>query len=239
MYLKVVFFTFSEYSEQAWSKFKTCIFKGSKDRLLKPPKEFEKQLIHDIQNHYGSNTEIVADNIVFCRVEKCQASNIDDVCKYLIKSKEELKVGQPGFPTQVVVIGDQQTYSLAKTLLKKYPNEFDWVILYPGDWHMLKLAAETIRDMIWDGGLQFLAKNCKFTKEVHQWKDIHNLLTSLHECLARKLVIAYQEADNPNQSFDEFCESLKSESNPNEKSRFWSQTFEYLNAYNFFLCILP
>ena len=38
-----------------------------------------------------------------------QAGNVGDVEKYLTKLKQDLKIGEEGFPTRVVIGGDQQT----------------------------------------------------------------------------------------------------------------------------------
>ena len=61
------------------------------------------------------------------------------------------------------------------------------------------------------------------------------MISSLHECIARKLVTNYRskcsnEGDKT-ESFDVWCESLKSSENKNETSRFWAQMFDLLNAY--------
>ena len=108
------------------------------------------------------------DNVVFTRIEESQASSVEDVSKFLKNLKEDLKIGTEGFPEQCIVCGDQQTYSIIINLKAKFPEAFQWIIPMPGDWHLLKLAAETIRDMIWDGGLHDLAKQCGHHKEIHQ-----------------------------------------------------------------------
>ena len=73
-----------------------------------------------------------------------------------------MKIGTEGNPHQCVVCGNQQTYSMIIINLKtKFPETFSWVLATPGGWHLVKLAAETIRDMLWDGFfLHDLAKLC-------------------------------------------------------------------------------
>ena len=229
------FFSFSLEATGAWNTFKKSVFKQSTIRLAQQPKDCKRQLIQDIQSDMPDYTPSAKDNNVFCRVENAQASDIDDVCKYLCNLKKDLKIGESGYPEKVVVTGDQQTYNLMKILKTKYHDQFMWLIPYPGDWHLLKLAAENIRDIIWDGGFQYLAGLCNFNKDVTQWKDLHGLISSLHECIARKLVTNYRskcsnEGDKT-ESFDVWCESLKSSENKNETSRFWAQMFDLLNAY--------
>ena len=54
------------------------------------------------------------DHIVYATIEEAQAGNVGDVEKHLIKLKQDLKIGEEGFPTRVVIGGDQQTYAIIK-----------------------------------------------------------------------------------------------------------------------------
>ena len=77
-------------------------------------------------------------------------------------------------------------------LIKKYPLTFNWIIPVPGDWHLLKCAAETLRDILWDGGLHDLGIACGHLKDICQFRDIHNMLSSLHESILHEAMSAYQ-----------------------------------------------
>ena len=55
-----------------------------------------------------------SDNIVYATIEEAQAGNVGDVEKYVTKLKQDLKIGEEGFPTRVVIGGDQQTYAIIK-----------------------------------------------------------------------------------------------------------------------------
>ena len=111
----------------------------------------------------------------------------------------------------------------------------------PGDWHLLKLAGETIRDMLWDGGLKDLAKLCGHHKEINQWRDVHNMLLSLHQILAEELTKLWQHENVDaleEKSFEKFLDALQNEKNSDEVSRFWASTFSYLCAYlGYFMAI--
>lgn len=79
--------------------------------------------------------------------------NSEDVARYLCELKVDLKIGQTGFPSAVVVGGDQQVYAILKNLKKRCPETFSWTYPVPGDWHFAKTLAEVLRDLLWDGAL--------------------------------------------------------------------------------------
>ena len=150
--------------------------------------------------------------------------------EFLKNLKSDLKIGEVGYPQECVVCGDQQTYSIILNLKTKFPDTFKWIIPMPGDWHLLKLAAESICDMLWDGGLRDLAKLCGHHKEINQWRDVHHMLLASHECLLMELVTKWNNSDK-SLSFEDFHKSLKSSTNLDEVSQFWSKTLDFLNAY--------
>ena len=80
--------------------------------------------------HYTPHTR---DAVVYVTIEEAQAATLSDVDGYLIRMKRELCIGQEGFPSKVIIAGDQQTFSLMKTLQIKYPSHFNWLIIIPWD----------------------------------------------------------------------------------------------------------
>lgn len=60
------------------------------------------------------------DNIVYATIDEALSGNIE---AYLIKLKKELHIGE-GYPSQVIIAGDQQTYSLMKDLQRKYTDHY-------------------------------------------------------------------------------------------------------------------
>ena len=70
---------------------------------------------------------------------------------YLIKLKYDLKIGEPGYPSTVLLAGDQQTFSITKNLQKKHPGKFDWcAVMQTGKQHPGKLTSELLQDLLWD-----------------------------------------------------------------------------------------
>ena len=43
---------------------------------------------------------------------------------------------------------------IMKNLKSKYPDQFDWLYPVPGDWHIMKTAAEVIKFVLNDGGFK-------------------------------------------------------------------------------------
>ena len=160
------------------------------ERLSKPEDELKSTLLQDIKTSMKDFTPEEPDIVAYATVKTAQSAKIHDVSEYLHELKQDLKIGEEGLPEKVIIGGDQQTYAIVKNLMKKFPNTFDWIIPVPGDWHLLKNAAETLRDMLWDGGLRILSNACGHLKEINQWKDIHNVLTGLHESLLNESMVA-------------------------------------------------
>ena len=130
--------------------------------------------------HY---TPCKADIIIYANVQEAHSANKDDVHKYLNKLKLDLKVGSHTFPSYVLLCGDQQTYSIIVELKRKNPSMFSWFRPLPGDWHLMKLVSEVIRDLLWDGGLKQFCSQCGIRGELVQWQDIHIMLLSTYEAL--------------------------------------------------------
>ena len=190
-----------------------------------------KALLEDMQTKMPSYTPKKADTVAYARVANAQASSVEDVANYLIDLKAELHIGEPSYPQKVIICGDQQTYSIVRNLKTKDPELFEWAVVMPGDWHLLKLASETIRDLLWDGGFQDLARSCGHFKEVKQWRDIHKILCGIHEALLSELLQQYNSDNTEYSTVNEFRRFLCSDENTEQLSKFWASILDYLDAY--------
>ena len=173
----------------------------------------------DLESKLPSYTPSCPDTIVYSRIESSRASSVEDVSKFLTNLKSDLKIGEDGYPDKCIVCGDQQTYVIMQNLIKKYPDDFKWILPQPGHWHLLKLAAETLRDLLWDGGLHDLAKECGHHKDLVQWRDVHRMLLGLHESLLYKLSDKWLKTNNE-KTFDEYTDSLADDSNADDIGQF-------------------
>ena len=175
------------------------------------------------------------DNIVYATVDEVLSGNIIDIEAYLSKLKKDLYIGEEGYPKLVTLAGDQQTFAVMKELQRKYQDHYTWMVVLHGDWHMLQLTAEILRDILWDGGLKQLSHDCGHKKLPTQWQEVHMLLLALHETLLRKAVLKYSEVQEPDSSkyeaFTEWLKDIELDSNNDRTSQFWASIMSYLHAY--------
>ena len=91
------------------------------------------------------------DNIVYVTIDEALSGNLADIEVYPIKLERELHIGKEGYPSKVIIAGDQQTYALMKDTQNRCPDHYLWMLVLYGNWHMLQLTAEMFRDILWDG----------------------------------------------------------------------------------------
>ena len=179
-----------------------------------------------------------SDKVVYATVSEAHSGSADDVSSYLLEFRKDLHIGEVGYPKYVLMGGDQQTYAIMKNLKSKYPDQFDWLYPVPGDWHIMKTAAEVIKFVLNDGGFKVFAAKCGHKGDITQWQDIHNVLLATYEALIKSAVEEYRTVDKDiNKDFWEWLKKLSS-SNGDQVCHFWSQMLMYLHAYvGFFFAI--
>ena len=101
-----------------------------------------------------------SDKVVYATVSEARSGSADDVGSYLFELRRDLHIGEAGYPKYVLMGGDQQTYAIMKNLKSKYPDQYDWLYPVPGDWHIMKTAAEVIKYVLNDGGFKVFASKC-------------------------------------------------------------------------------
>ena len=165
------------------------------------------------------------DKVVFCIYSGC----VDDVGKLLTKLKKDLHIGQNGYPSYVVVGGDQQIYAHMKHFKIKYPVHYDWIYPVPGDWHILKTASEVIKHVLQNGGFGEFSKVCGHKGELSQWKDIHNIILALYEAV-QDFTTDHVACE---QNYERFWKQIEhlTKTSTSEVCRFWSQMMIYIHAY--------
>ena len=137
--------------------FMAVTYKAVANRLPLSPNDHKSTLIETINTFMPHWTPSQKDKIVYVTIDEALSGSAVDIEAYLLKLKRDLHIGEEGYPTQVTIAGDQQTYALMKDIQRQHPDHYSWFIVLPGDWHMMKLLSEIIRDVLWDGGLRQLA----------------------------------------------------------------------------------
>ena len=171
----------------------------------------EPPLLDKLQNFMPYWTPTVPDRVVYTTVDEAHSGSVQDVGKFLSKLKRDLCIGKEGFPSYVILGGDQQTYAHMKNLKSKYSDHYEWMYPVPGDWHIMKTSAEVLKHILADGGFKIFAKQCGHKGDVTQWQDIHNILAACHESLTRAAVIEYSKLGNDGRS-DKFWEWINNSS---------------------------
>ena len=140
-------------------------------------------------------------------------------------------IGVDGYPKYVIIGGDQQTYSIMKNLKIKYSDHYEWMYPVPGDWHVMKTAAEVIKNVLYDGGFKQFSAKCGHKGEITQWQDIHNVLTACHAALLRLAVQEFHTIKQGNICTSKvWIDGLTTKQN-SEVTQFWCQMLIYLQAY--------
>ncbi|CAG2204296.1 unnamed protein product [Mytilus edulis] len=83
------------------------------------------------------------------------ADSKDTVLKVLNILYDKFQVGQ--LTNYVIVVGDGKSYDHLIKLKSEYGEQMDWVLAYPGDWHILKNVLPIFVKIYFDAGLRQLA----------------------------------------------------------------------------------
>ena len=102
--------------------------------------ELKSTRLEDIKTSMKDFNPEEPDIVAYATVKTAQSAKIHDVSEYLHELKQDLKISEEGLPEKVIICEDQQTYAIVKSLMKKFPTSFDWIIPVPGDWHLLKCS---------------------------------------------------------------------------------------------------
>ena len=180
-----------------------------------------------------------SDQFTIATIQEGQTATPDDVQAYLKQLKVDLKIGSEGFPNKIILAGDEQTYSIMLNVKESNGDTFDWLYPIPGDWHLLKLTAEQLRDIMWDGGLKEFAIKCgyKANNVISQWQDINLLLLATYEALMRKATAEFMKITTENgrsyqgKAFWQWIKTQTHTNNTDKLTQFWAQMLWYLNAY--------
>ncbi len=95
----------------------------------------------------------------------------------------------------LVVEGDAKVYEILQAL--KFGEELEWVIPYPGDWHMLKNYQPALMKAHYDAGLKSMAKAAGYplpaSKSCSQFKRTHHFLLQAWEAVYRAMLTTFLE----------------------------------------------
>ena len=98
----------------------------------------------------------------------------------------------------LMVVGDAKTYDILQDLKKHYGSKMDWLLPFPGDWHILYNYQKVLLKIYGDAGLLQLAKVAGHRSETltslalaSHFKRTHRFLLQSFEAISRTLLSKY------------------------------------------------
>ena len=100
----------------------------------------------------------------------------------------------------LVVEGDTKIYELLQSLKLEYGDELQWLIPYPGDWHMLMNYQSALMKPYFDAGLKSLAEASGYPtaaiQNCTQFKRTHYFIMESWEAIYRSMVDTFIEVSS-------------------------------------------
>ncbi|CAG2223496.1 unnamed protein product [Mytilus edulis] len=132
------------------------------------------------------------------------ADSKDTVLKVLNILYDKFQVGQ--LTNYVIVVGDGKSYDHLIKLKSEYGEQMDWVLAYPGDWHILKNVLPIFVKIYFDAGLRQLATKhhhgatLKVLTECSKFAVTHRFFIQAWEAVMRhqvKSFFEYKSCESP------------------------------------------
>ncbi len=133
--------------------------------------------------------------VVYLEVMDAVADNKDTIIQMLHDLHQ--KNVCDGSMQWLVVEGDAKVYDILQALKLEYGEEMEWLIPYPGHWHMLKNVQPALMKAYYDAGLKSLAKAAGYPlaafKSCGQFKRTHHFLLEAWEAVYRAMLTTFLE----------------------------------------------
>lgn len=94
-----------------------------------------------------------------------------------------------------MLVGDAKVYDQVQAIKYEYGSDLDWLILYPGDWHLLKNYQLCLIKPYFDAGLKELAEVSGYPiisiKNCSNFKRSHRFIMEVCESFFRNLLSSH------------------------------------------------
>lgn len=113
----------------------------------------------------------------------------------LLQSLKSTFIEQRGMKW-LVLEGDAKLYEILKSLSFEYGEELDWLIPYPGDFHLLMNFQKALMKPYYDAGLKSMAQSAGYPlpaiQSCSQFKRTHNFIMEAWEAIYRAMILEYE-----------------------------------------------
>ncbi len=131
--------------------------------------------------------------VVYLEVMDAKADSNDTIMELLHDLRQQFIEGLKH--EWLVVEGDGKFYELLKSLQFEYGEELNWVIPYPGDWHMLKNFQAALMKVYYAAGLKAQASAAGYPtasiQSTGQFKRTHNFILEVWEAVYRVMLTQF------------------------------------------------
>ena len=104
----------------------------------------------------------------------------------------------------LVLEGDAKLYEILKCLTFEYGEDLNWLIPYPGDFHLLLNFQKALMKPYFDSGLKAMAQKAGYPlaaiQTCSQFERTHHFILEMWEAIYRVMLLKYEE-QNPTMSF--------------------------------------
>ena len=165
------------------------------------------------------------------------ADNPETILEALSWLHHEFDVGKS--VNHLIVAGDAKTYLHMVTLKQQYGEALEWLVMFPGDFHLLRNYQEVMMTAYWDAGLKQIAAASGYRGEtltsLSKCSNFSNTTTfffEVWESLYQHMLKVYttfnneqrvSDKDQLHSAYDGFTEFLHKKASEDENWKFWIQ----------------
>ena len=137
-------------------------------------------------------------NVLYLDVMDAKSDSKDTLMSMLQDLHQEFVIKQGH--QHLVVEGDAKIYELLQSLKLEYGEEFQWLIPFPGDWHLLMNYQSALMKPYFDAGLKTLAEACGYPvaaiQNCSQFKRTHYFIMESWEAMYCAMLDTFVEVSS-------------------------------------------
>ena len=136
----------------------------------------------------------------------------------------------------LVLAGDAKLYDILKSLHYEYGEELNWLVPYPGDFHLLMNFQKALMKPYYDAGLKAMAQSVGYPlpaiQACSQFKRTHCFILEAWEAVYRAMILKFEEV-NPTMNFlnNQAIQDLPTENFPLHFQNYLASISEQSNYY--------